>query len=243
MNNLKQKEQISNLTQSERLMAMGEMAASLAHELRNPLGSIELHAGLIKKTKAGIDKVREYATEIQRAVKTLNHIISNSLQFTREVKAKKQSFSAAKVFLSEICEYVIQGEETRCDLQKLDLTWTELGEEKFEIDPYLIGQVAINLLTNAIQARGTDVERVHSVQIAIDHSNKEYWILSVRDSGEGISEAVREKIFDPFFTTKEKGTGLGLAVVHSIVEAHQGAIEIESSPQAGTLFKITFLNK
>ncbi len=230
------------LPRADRLIAMGEMAASLAHELRNPLGSIELHAGLIKKNSENLGALQGYAIEIQKAVQTLNHIISNSLQFTREIKPRKQSLTSAKALLSELCSYILQGEEKRCELSKLDLCWSELGEAEFLIDPYLIGQVAINLLTNAIQARDSESKAEHTVLISIEHSSSSEWTLTVRDSGKGISTENIEKIFDPFFTTKEKGTGLGLAVVHSIVKAHDGEISINSSSKAGTLFSIKFQN-
>lgn len=234
--------QLENNQRAERLIAMGEMAASLAHELRNPLGSIELHAGLIKKNKNSSDALQGYAVEIQKAVQTLNHIISNSLQFTKEIKPRKQGFSTAKAFLSEICNYIKQGEAKRCELSELDLCWSDTGSELFQIDPYLIGQVAINLLTNAIQARKSESGELHTVLFSIDHSKPEYWTLTVRDSGQGINKEDLDKIFDPFFTTKEKGTGLGLAVVHSIVKAHNGTITIDSSPKAGTSFSIKFQN-
>jgi signal transduction histidine kinase len=234
--------QVESQQRAERLIAMGEMAASLAHELRNPLGSIELHAGLIKKNKNSSEALQGYAAEIQKAVQTLNHIISNSLQFTKEIKPRKQSFSNAKPLLSEICNYIKQGEAKRCELSELDLCWEDIGAEAFQIDPYLIGQVAINLLTNAIQARSLESGVTHTVLFSIDHSNSDFWIMTVRDSGQGIDKEDLEKIFDPFYTTKEKGTGLGLAVVHSIVKAHGGTITIDSSPKAGTSFSIKFQN-
>lgn len=230
------------LSRADRMIAMGEMAASLAHELRNPLGSIELHAGLIKKNKEVPENIKSYAVEIQKAVATLNHIVSNSLQFTKEIKPRKQSFTTASQFLAEICKYIRQGEESRCNLSELDLRWEEIGKESFQIDPYLIGQIAINLLTNAIQARNPNSKEVHVVLITLDHSSADFWSLEVRDSGLGISSEDVDKIFDPFYTTKEKGTGLGLAVVHSIVQAHDGAIKIVSNPEAGTLFSIKFQN-
>ncbi len=238
------------LKREEKLIAMGQMAASLAHEIRNPLGSMELNIGLLKRTLKDNDQVSNYLSELHRSVRTLNHIVTNSLQFTKDIVPKKQVFTSAKKFLSEICLYFGKQSEETENLYKgdlVDIYVTEIGNSSFSLDPYLIGQVLLNLISNAIQAsegslgEASDKNKLRGlVNIDFDHSKESSFSITIRDDGPGICAEHIDQIFDPFFTTKEKGTGLGLAIVHSIITAHKGEILVRNLDSEGVEFKIIF---
>jgi signal transduction histidine kinase len=249
--------------QTGRLVAMGQMAASLAHEIRNPLGSMELYCSVLRRELKGEDSNIELLEHIQRGISTLNHIVGNCLMFTKDITVKKQDLNSASTLLRETCTYVNAGrnnvevseiyKDNSCTQNNLTqeepgintrLKWGEIGREKFSIDPYIIGQVLINLLNNALDACCTKADRdiMHTVSVLIIHDDKEEWSLIVKDTGHGLTEEIKKKIYDPFFTTKEKGTGLGLAIVHSLVSAHRGTIEVISEVGSGTEVKIVFKN-
>ncbi len=226
-----------SLSVNEKLLAMGQMAASLAHELRNPLGSIELYCSLLKKEVHGNEKGEEILRSLTQGVRTMGHIISNCLQFTKEIKPNKQYYKTAAVFLRETCDYA----RPSLNGDKITIAWREIGEEKFLMDPYLMGQVLINLIINAIDAVQNQINP--KIEVILDHSNSDNWKLEVKDNGIGISKELKNKIFDPFFTTKEKGTGLGLAIVHVIVEGHGGTLEFNDAREGGVHVIASFNNR
>lgn len=228
---------VSSLTINERLLAMGQMAACLAHELRNPLGSIELYSSLLKREFKDNEKASELITSMLSSVRTMGHIISNCLQFTKDVKASKQRFSNGTIFLRETSEYARPKGET----VGVHVEYFDIGHEEFLMDPFLMGQVAVNLLINAIDA----VENIDSpkIQIKLNRENSEFWLLEVIDNGPGIPSEIKNKIFDPFFTTKEKGTGLGLPIVFGLVEAHGGEISFQDEPLGGSRAMVKIYNK
>ena len=241
-------EQKSELEKSTRLMAMGQMAASLAHEIRNPLGSIELYCGILKRELVGEKDKLDLLNHIQKGITNLSNIVSNCLLFTKDITVKKQVYNSAEVFLKETCRYVAS--QSCNDLKdnsfikdNIKVTWKDVGDELFYMDPYIMGQIVINLLINSIDACIEYTKKIeHEVSVELDHSQKSSWSLLVKDTGNGIKKDLVKKLYDPFFTTKEKGTGLGLAIVHSLVDAHEGKIELETIPQNGTTFRIKFKN-
>jgi len=212
-----------------RLMAMGEMAASIAHEIRNPLGSIELFASLLKRElQTDADKA-ELAQQIVSGVKHLDNVISNLLLFTRHGRLNFK-LTGLHAFIKEslaMVSYAIDqnGIEVRYEFDDSDpLAW---------IDPQLIQQVLFNLILNAVQAMPEG-----GIITIVSRSHEESVEIGVCDTGLGILKEHRDAIFNPFFTTKERGMGLGLAIVHNIIEAHQGSIEVESVPGGGTRFNL-----
>lgn len=249
--------------QTGRLVAMGQMAASLAHEIRNPLGSMELYCSVLKRELKGEESHIELLEHIQRGISTLNHIVGNCLMFTKDITVKKQDLNSARTLLRETCTYVKAGRNDVVVFENIDsdlrtqktgslndpiinirLVWGETGSEKFSIDPYVIGQVLINILNNALDAccSKSYKNKIHMVSVQIIHEAEEEWSLIVKDTGHGLSDEVKKRLYDPFFTTKEKGTGLGLAIVHSLVSAHRGTIEVVSEVGSGTEVKIVFKN-
>ena len=216
---------------AQRLMAMGQMAASLAHEIRNPLGSMELFCSLLKKDLAGQPQLLQTAEQIHLGIRTLERIISNCLQFARDVVPQKKSITEVRPLLEEAVAYV----RGRSEELKVETTIETKGEGVVAADPYLLQQVLLNLLLNAIEASGEQGKVVLSSEITPGS-----WVLCVADTGPGITDEEKRQMFDPFFTTKQGGTGLGLTIVHSIVTAHGGRIDIEAEPGRGTRVTVTF---
>ena len=221
----------SERERANRLMAMGQMAANLAHEIRNPLGSMELYCSLLKKDLRETPATLDLAEQIHQGIRRLDRIISNCLQFTRDTIPKRKRFSGGKSLVVDAITYLrAEAEANAVEIRLL----TDRDNGMIEVDPYLINQVIMNLGRNAIEASGLNSDaskRIVTIESIAEHGR---WILTFSDSGPGIPVEDRERIFDPFFTTKTGGTGLGLAVVHSIVSAHNGTIQLQSVSPNGT---------
>ena len=215
---------------AKRLMAMGEMAASLAHEIRNPLGSMELFCSLLKKDLAEQPELQHLADQIHRGIKTLDRIIGNCLQFTRDLKPQRKPLGNVREFLKECVESI----RPRLNAANVSVEIEVSDDSAVSVDRYQIQQAVLNLVLNAIDAI-EESGRQGKVTLTSETSGG-CWRLSVVDNGTGISAENEEKIFDPFFTTKQTGTGLGLAVVHCIVSAHGGKLTVESRPGDGATF-------
>jgi signal transduction histidine kinase len=206
------------LERSNRLAALGEMAAGMAHEIRNPLGGIQLYASLLAKDVAQRPQTLELVRKISIGVKRLEQLVSQVLQFTREIRA-----NVAVVDLPEILDQAAELAQQRCT-EGIELQLR--GTRPFDVcvDPILLGQAALNLILNGIEAMNGHGRLLIEWRGADLRSSAAQFVMTVRDSGPGIALDVLDKIFNPFFTTKDSGTGLGLAIVHRIVEAHDGTI-------------------
>jgi signal transduction histidine kinase len=213
------------------------MAAGMAHEIRNPLGGIQLYASLLARDVAERPEAYQLVQKISGGVKRLEALVSQVLQFTREIRAN--------VAQSDLCEIIEQAVELS---QQRHVTGVEIhltGPRPFEvtIDPILIGQAVLNLLLNAIEAMN-GAGAIHVTWSRPPRgSDARQFQLTVRDCGGGIPAGILDRIFNPFFTTKETGTGLGLAIVHRIIEAHEGTItaancEFDSCGVGGARFEI-----
>jgi signal transduction histidine kinase len=246
-------EQMYEEEHTSRLVAMGQMAASLAHEIRNPLGSMELYCSVLKREVRDDQSKLELVSHIQQGISSLSHIVSNCLLFTKDISVNRKEFKTAEMFLTETCRYVSSSYELLDIVMDapdasassgLYLSWKELGDRPFMMDPYVLGQILLNLVINALDScvEKSATHTLSQVEVILDHSEDDTWQLRVKDTGMGMSEEVRNRIYDPFFTTKEKGTGLGLAIVLSLVKAHEANIEINSEESVGTEVTITFYN-
>jgi PAS domain S-box-containing protein len=225
---------------TEKLAAMGETAANIAHEIRNPLGSIGLFASLlIKELKE--KKNRDRASHIISAVKDMDNKISNLLMFARDQKPLMKEVSIHNV----LKEIIIFSEQI---LGKENIILTVNYED---VDPVIAGnaemlkQVFLNLMLNAMQAMpgGGNLyikTRIFGGKDEKKNSHNPNVEISFMDTGSGMPDENIKKIFDPFFTTKEKGTGLGLAIAHNIVDIHGGSIDVEKNKGGGAAFNITF---
>lgn len=227
-------------TQSERdtrLKAMGEMAIKIAHEVRNPLGSIELFASIMRRELNGQNDLRKMAERIITEVKSLDNSISNLLLFTRPQQPILNELNLCK-FFEEFVDFI----RPIVSKNGVGLEY-KTNQSPFIItgDRDLLKQVFLNLTLNAMQAMpngGTINIGLHSYRD--EDESKKIWVeIIYRDNGIGIAPGLVNKIFHPFYTTKEKGTGLGLSIVHNIVESHNGILEVRSKLGKGTTFYIS----
>ena len=221
------------LERRNRLAALGEMAAGLAHEIRNPLGGIQLYASMLAKDLAGQEQALLTVKKISGGVKHLESLVSQVLQFTREmsVNPRKSDLLAIVTQAIEFASKAMEDRGASCSL---------IGAHACEVnvDPTLMGQAILNLLLNAAEAcepGGKVTVRFHAPG---ENAEVKQFRISVRDSGPGIPPTILDRIFNPFFTTKDQGTGLGLAIVHRIVEAHDGTIVARNVEGGGAEFEI-----
>lgn len=215
---------------AKRLMAMGEMAASLAHEIRNPLGSMELYCSLLKKDLKLAPQSLELAENIHNGIRRLDRIITNCLQFSKDVVPKRKSLRD----IEEVFRETLELSRSRAEQCGVSVLFEDEGEFSVSADPHLVNQAVLNLLRNAIEACESSETQQKEVVLRSDRSSAFCWRVSVLDSGPGIPEEKRELVFDPFVTTKQEGTGLGLAIVNSIATAHKGGVSICESPLGGS---------
>lgn len=214
----------------EKMAAIGNLAAGVAHEVRNPLSSIKGYATYFGSLfEAGSDKKK--AAEVMTAeVERLNRVISELLEIARpsDIKPKKTDIR----FLLDSSLRLIQQEAESAQVSiKKDIAE---GLSRLPLDPDRLTQALINLYINAIQAMP------EGGILTIAAGEKENAVeITVADTGNGIPDEVMSKIFDPYYTTKNTGTGLGLAVVQKVIDAHGGSIEVKKSEGKGTKFIIT----
>jgi len=213
---------------NKRLIAMGEMAARIVHEIRNPLCSVELYASMLEAELASSEH-RRLAAGISAGVSGMNRILTNMLDFARPRRIVLRSARLDRI-AEEALAFVKPIAENRGVL--IDCT---LAPREVIADAELLKQVFMNIIINAIQA----VRPAGAVRVCVGEWNGAP-AAAVSDEGEGIRPEHRERIFDPFFTTKDAGTGLGLAVAARIMEAHGGTISVESEPGAGSTFRLLF---
>lgn len=211
----------------ERLSAIGEMAATVAHEIRNPLGGIQGFASLLARDLEPESPQHRLVEKIITGTKNLNHVVSALLEYTRPVEMDPVQIQAHELIESAI---------SYCALEDTDIKIENHvpQEAHFQGDATLLRQLFLNLLLNAIQSISKQG------QITIDAQQEDNsWVLHIKDTGCGISPEELPQVFMPFFTTKEKGTGLGLAASQKTIEAHGGSIRVESTLNQGTTFLVS----
>lgn len=218
------------LIRADRLAAMGELTAGVAHEVRNPLGVIRASVQLLEDAHCDPARIEEAAEVIKQEIDRLDKVIKALLDFGRPSKP-----TLVVTDLGSVIEDVVLF--TQRFAKQADVT-IELDMDddlpRIEGDPDQLKQVFLNLVTNAVQAMG-DSGGLISITA---NGQGDYLVVEVSDSGPGISEADLPKVFDPFFTKRAEGTGLGLTIVHRIIDEHDGHIEVRSS-EHGTTFTVT----
>ncbi len=217
------------MKRAERFYALGQLSAGLAHEIRNPLASIEGAAVVVQRENDSAERRVEFLEIIQKECRRLDRLLSNFLDF-----AKPRSPRFAIVDVDELLDSVLvlvgHSKEMGCvRLQKV----VETGPLQVECDQEQLKQVLLNLTMNAVHAT-PEGKRV----LLVAERKETNITIEVRDQGTGIHPDDLERIFDPFFTTKDNGTGLGLSVAYQIVVQHQGTLTVSRNSPEGATFRI-----
>ncbi len=215
---------------SERLAALGQLSAGLAHELRNPLGTIRASAEmLVKSVPSGNEVTSELAGFIASEVDRANSLVTRFLEFARPLEARP-----GRADVTEVIDRAVEQLERVVPAMNVRVYKNYSPDVPlFPFDAELMERVFYNLLLNAAQATPPGGEVTAKTRLA--DGNVE---VSVIDRGAGIAEKDFESIFNPFYTTKKSGMGLGLAIVSKIVDLHGGTITVESEPGKGSVFRV-----
>lgn len=217
------------LKRADRLSAIGELAAILAHEIRNPLASIEGATRIVEQPETSNEVRKEFFGIIRKECRRLSQLLTNLLEFARPRTPQLREADLERVIDSVLMLLTHPAQRSGVTVRKSVLA----PVPRLQCDPEQVKQVILNLALNAIQAisGGGEVE-------VILRSTTSDVVISVKDSGPGIDPQNLDKVFDPFFTTKETGTGLGLSVAHRIVTQHEGVIAVENNPTGGITFSV-----
>jgi signal transduction histidine kinase len=214
------------LIMTERMAALGEVAARVAHEIRNPLVSVGGFARRLEKKLDG--NLKEYADIIAREVERLEEILNEILGFVKETRFVKEIVNPKRL-IEEVISLI------KSEVDERGIVIVKEIEEPTEIyvDPNRIKEALLNILSNAVQAMGNNGTLFLKTYVKDNAA-----VFEIKDTGMGIAGEDLPFIFDPFFTTKMGGTGLGLTITHRIIEGHKGSIEVESKPGAGSIFRV-----
>jgi len=213
---------------NQRLISMGEMAVKIVHEIRNPLCSIELFASMLEKELADTQH-RDLAQGISTGISNLNTILTNMLFFARPRKPVFKTLDLEETVKASLSMLAPLLSSRKISVEHSTIPCFIQG------DAELLKQVFINIIMNAVQA----MPEGGVIGITMTHAANGVTV-HIADNGEGIAPENVEKIFDPFFTTKDSGTGLGLAITSKIMQAHDGAITVQSEASQGSTFCLMF---
>jgi nitrogen-specific signal transduction histidine kinase len=229
----------------DRLASLGEMAAGIAHELKNPLAGIEVMAGLLRRQVPESPDAQSLLADIISESKLANAIVVEMLEYVRPIRLQVE-----RTDIGEVLQQAVTLAEGKAPRGKISLHLdVEPGLPMLDGDAHQLCQVFTNLLTNAFEAldgRGritikaaADITEPDPAFSTEDPSPAPSIVVEVIDDGPGIPGDLSDRIFVPFFTTKPKGSGLGLSIVRKIVDAHEGRIDLSSGPDTGTRFRVT----
>jgi len=234
----------AQLQRSKRLSALGEMAAGIAHEVRNPLAAIQLYAEMVTEDLASaldqptvnqsesnqqpIESSLDNTRKIAEAVRGLTAIVNDVLTFARQANPEPKPSS-----LEDLIQKTLVAHQPAIDEFDIDVK-VSIKADIATLDAGLMQQALLNLVRNAVDAMQQSGKR----QLAVSTwTEQDDLLIEVRDTGPGIDQADVDRIFNPFFTTRNTGTGLGLAIVHRIVDAHQGTVTVHHDE--GAVFRMT----
>ncbi len=220
----------AQLIRSEKLAALGQLAAGIAHEIRNPLTSINILIHSLRERLPSENSQQEDLKVIEEEIHRMNEIVDQFLRF-----AKPASPLLEKTDVLSIFEETLQLLRPQIEKQRIVVEKEFQALPMIQMDPEQMKQAMLNLLLNAIQA----MPEGGQLTLKGQNSKEGQWIhLFIEDSGMGISLEDVDKLFDPFFSTKEGGIGLGLSITHRIIDQHHGKIEVKNAPEKGTIFTV-----
>ena len=225
----------------DRLAALGEMAAAIAHEVKNPLAGIEVMAGLLKRQLPESEDAQAILADIIKEAKMANAIVLEVLEFVRPIRLQVEHVSLGEAITDAVS--LAEGHGPRGNVA-VDVT-LPADLPAIQADPHQLRQIFTNLLINAYEAlNGRGNVRIVAATLPDEDlpggsESGPTVQVEVIDDGPGIPPEVVDRIFSPFFTTKPQGSGLGLAIVRKIVDAHDGRIDVTVKPGAGTEFRLT----
>jgi len=231
------KEAELRLMHTDKLAALGELAASIIHEIKNPLTSLKGFAELLPSRLNDKQFLNKFASIILEEINRLNNFIENLLKFARPSVGELKLLNVNKVVedVVNLLKYELKNKDI-----SLELNLKNTPQIKGDYNQ--LKQVFLNLLINAINAIESNgrIEIRNSIKLIKEEDGKyrEYIIYEIKDNGRGIPDNIKEKIFQPFFTTGEKGTGLGLSIAQRIINQHNGFIGFDSRKGEGTTFYI-----
>ena len=222
----------------DRLIAVGEMAAAIAHEVKNPLAGIEVQAGLLRRRIVDSPEAQAALGDIINEAKMANDIVQEVLEFVRPIRLQMEHTGVADAVQAAV--QLADTQARRGDVS-VDVRVPQ-GLPLIQGDQHQLTQLFTNLLTNAYEAMGgaghvTISARVVRIEDGAD--GRDAVQVEVVDDGPGMPQDVAERIFDPFYTTKAQGSGLGLSIVRKIVDAHDGQIDFRTMPGSGTTIRVT----
>jgi two-component system, sporulation sensor kinase E len=219
------------LMRADRLAAMGELTAGVAHEVRNPLGIIRASVQLLEDSKGDADRIREASGVIKQEIDRLDKVIKALLDFGRPSQP-----TLRRVDVNEVLSEVVLFTRKFASRGGVEIV-EEFGAPlpRVEADPDQVKQIAVNLISNAVQA----MEETGGTVTVSTRAADGYVQLVFTDDGPGMRPEMLGRLFDPFYSTRDQGTGLGLTIVHRIVDEHDGHIEVESEPGRGTTFTVS----
>jgi len=250
LTHVEMEEESENL--KERLMMLGQMAAGLAHEIRNPIASIGVHASILRSHLSGNEKLLSSVSMMSREIEKVDYIIRECLNFVRPAE-----LGIRKVQVDALLERVVARMITLYPGMEFSIQKPGNGGLKVDADAALLEQVLTNILDNAVDAChgkgsvhvfvGTSRHFTEAVRLnrqvekllpAQSGKEEDFIRIHIRDNGPGISPEIQDRIFVPFFTTKKTGTGIGLPLAQKIVHAHGGVLDMNSEVGKGTEFII-----
>jgi signal transduction histidine kinase len=222
---------------SERLAALGQLSAGLAHEIRNPLGVIKGSAEMLTQKLEGADELaRELAGYISTEVNRLSALVTQFLNFARPLHANLHPAN-----LTDVLDRVLKNvaDHWKGKPVQIERAYAS-GLPLVPLDESLCEQAFINLVQNAHEAMEERGGKLRVEVVPAIQNNGEGVVVRLSDNGPGVPDEIREEIFNPFVTTKKTGVGLGLSIVSQIIDGHHGSIRVEKGPQGGASFVIFF---
>jgi signal transduction histidine kinase len=225
------------LRRSESLAAVGQATTQVAHEIRNPLGSIRLGVSMLRDSVNDQEALNTIEL-VERGIKHLNKLVVDVTQFSRQKELERSTVDLHESLESSLDLVSERIQEKNAMVEKQFVDREIVGHW----DAYQLRQVFVNVIANAVDAsqEGSPV-RISTDLVTADGDGQAariYARIVIADKGKGMDKATRERIFEPFFSTKKRGTGLGLAIVKQIVEQHGGKINVASEPGEGSQFSI-----